>query len=154
VALDRMLHSPWGRVLKAIREDETAAIALGKSAAQFRIQAFVLGSMLMGLAGALYVSFIGFVSPFDFLPILTFQIWAMVIHRSRTESVMHILAAAMTRPQVARMKTVQNARHQPMDFPMAMARTINVMTIAMTEGRRAANSSVELSSHMEPAWHQ
>jgi len=33
----------------------------------------------MGLAGALYVSFIGFVSPFDFLPILTFQIWAMVI---------------------------------------------------------------------------
>lgn len=78
-ALDRMLHSPWGRVLKAIREDETAAIALGKSATLFRIQAFVLGSMLMGLAGALYVSFIGFVSPFDFLPILTFQIWAMVI---------------------------------------------------------------------------
>jgi branched-chain amino acid transport system permease protein len=33
----------------------------------------------MGLAGALYVSYIGFVSPFDFLPILTFQIWAMVI---------------------------------------------------------------------------
>ena len=33
----------------------------------------------MGLAGALYVTFIGFVSPFDFLPILTFQIWAMVI---------------------------------------------------------------------------
>ncbi len=78
-ALERILHSPWGRVLKAIREDETAAIALGKSARSFRLQAFVLGSTLMGLAGALYVSFIGFVSPFDFLPILTFQIWAMVI---------------------------------------------------------------------------
>jgi len=78
-ALERILRSPWGRVLKAIREDETAAIALGKSAQSFRLQAFVLGSTLMGLAGALYVSFIGFVSPFDFLPILTFQIWAMLI---------------------------------------------------------------------------
>ena len=78
-ALETILRSPWGRVLKAIREDETAAIALGKSARSFRLQAFVLGSTLMGLAGALYVSFIGFVSPFDFLPILTFQIWAMVI---------------------------------------------------------------------------
>ncbi len=51
----------------------------GKSAIVFRLQAFVIGSTLMGLAGALYVSFIGFVSPFDFLPIVTFQIWAMVI---------------------------------------------------------------------------
>jgi branched-chain amino acid transport system permease protein len=66
-------------VLKAIREDEVAAVALGKSAQRFRMEAFVLGSVLMGLAGALYVSYIGFVSPFDFIPILTFQIWAMVI---------------------------------------------------------------------------
>src|SRR5262249_4375062 len=78
-ALDRVLLSPWGRVLKAIREDETAAVALGKSARRFRLEAFVLGSALMGLAGALYVSFIGFVSPFDFLPIVTFQVWAMLI---------------------------------------------------------------------------
>jgi branched-chain amino acid transport system permease protein len=77
--LERILRSPWGRVLKAVREDETAAIALGKSAITFRLQSFVIGSTLMGLAGALYVSFIGFVSPFDFLPIVTFQIWAMVI---------------------------------------------------------------------------
>lgn len=77
--LERILRSPWGRVLKAVREDEVAAIALGKSALSFRLQAFVIGSTLMGLAGALYVSFIGFVSPFDFLPIVTFQVWAMVI---------------------------------------------------------------------------
>ena len=78
-ALERLVHSPWGRVLKAIREDEIAAVALGKSAQKFRMQAFILGSTLMGLAGALYVSYIGFVSPFDFLPIVTFQIWAMLI---------------------------------------------------------------------------
>jgi len=78
-ALERIVHSPWGRVLKAIREDEVAAVALGKSAQRFRMQSFIIGSTLMGLAGALYVSYIGFVSPFDFLPIFTFQIWAMVI---------------------------------------------------------------------------
>jgi branched-chain amino acid transport system permease protein len=78
-ALERVLGSPWGRVLRAIREDEVAAQSLGKSVLRFRLEAFVLGSTLMGLAGALYVSFIGFVSPFDFLPILTFQVWAMLI---------------------------------------------------------------------------
>jgi branched-chain amino acid transport system permease protein len=78
-ALERILRSPWGRVLRAIREDEVAALALGKSAQRFRLEAFVLGSTLMGLGGALYVSFIGFVSPFDFLPIMTFQVWAMLI---------------------------------------------------------------------------
>ncbi len=78
-ALERILSSPWGRVLRAIREDEVAASSLGKSPLSYRLQSFVLGSTLMGLAGALYVTFIGFVSPFDFLPILTFQIWAMLI---------------------------------------------------------------------------
>jgi len=78
-ALERIIRSPWGRVLKAIREDETAAIALGKNAARFRLEAFVLGCTVMGLAGALYVGFIGFVGPFDFVPIITFQIWTMLI---------------------------------------------------------------------------
>ena len=79
VALERIVRSPWGRVLKAVREDETAAVALGKDARLFRLEAFVLGATIIGLAGALYVSFIGFVSPFDFVPIITFQIWTMLI---------------------------------------------------------------------------
>ncbi|HET8728929.1 MAG TPA: branched-chain amino acid ABC transporter permease [Alphaproteobacteria bacterium] len=79
VALERSVRSPWGRVLKAIREDETAARSLGKNPVTVRLQSFVLGSMIMGLAGGLYVGFIGYVSPQDFLPILTFQIWAMLI---------------------------------------------------------------------------
>lgn len=79
VGLQRIVASPWGRVLKAIREDEIAARTLGKNIDMFRLQAFVLGAMLMGLGGALYVSFIGFVSPADFMPILTFQVWTMLI---------------------------------------------------------------------------
>lgn len=79
VALQRIVGAPWGRVLKAIREDETAAASLGKHPARVRLESFVLGCMLMGLSGALYVGFIGYVSPFDFLPIVTFQIWTMLI---------------------------------------------------------------------------
>jgi branched-chain amino acid transport system permease protein len=78
-ALQRLVASPWGRVLRAIREDELAAASLGKRAAAFRLQSFVLGCMLMGLAGALYAHFVGYIAPEDFLPILTFQIWAMLI---------------------------------------------------------------------------
>lgn len=78
-ALGRIVQSPWGRLLKAIREDETAAASLGKNPVRLRLEAFVLGSALMGLAGGLYVGFIGYVGPFDFQPILTFQIWTMLI---------------------------------------------------------------------------
>ena len=76
---ERMARGPWGRVLRAIREDETAATALGKHAKRFRLEAFVLGAMVMGLGGAVYAHFIGFIAPEDFLPILTFQVWAMLI---------------------------------------------------------------------------
>ena len=78
-ALQSIVRAPWGRRLKAIREDETAAASLGKNPARIRLESFVLGCMLMGLSGALYVGFIGYVSPFDFLPIVTFQIWTMLI---------------------------------------------------------------------------
>ena len=79
VALERLVRSPWGRVLRAIREDEAAAAALGKSARVFRVQAFVIGSMVMGLAGAIYAHFVGYIAPEDFLPILTFQAWTMLV---------------------------------------------------------------------------
>jgi branched-chain amino acid transport system permease protein len=79
LGLERLVGSPWGRVLRAIREDEDAASSLGKQAFAYRLQSFVIGSMLMGLGGALYAHFVGFVAPEDFLPILTFQMWAMLI---------------------------------------------------------------------------
>jgi branched-chain amino acid transport system permease protein len=77
--LERLVRSPWGRVLRGIREDEAAAAALGKSPSRFRLQAFVIGSMIMGLAGAIYAHFVGYIAPEDFLPILTFQVWTMLV---------------------------------------------------------------------------
>ncbi|MCC1495070.1 branched-chain amino acid ABC transporter permease [Cognatishimia sp. F0-27] len=77
--LERLGASPFGRLLRAIREDEDAARSLGKSPARVRLVAFVTGAVIMGLAGGLYGTFYAFVSPQDVLPILTFQIWAMLI---------------------------------------------------------------------------
>lgn len=79
LALQHLARSPWGRVLRAIREDETAAEALGKKASRFRLQAFTIGGAAMGLAGAVQAHFIGFIAPENYLPILTFQVWAMLI---------------------------------------------------------------------------
>jgi branched-chain amino acid transport system permease protein len=79
VGLERLVRSPWGRVLRGLREDEAAAAALGKSPTRYRLEAFVLGAMVMGLAGAIYAHFVGFIAPEDFLPILTFQVWTMLV---------------------------------------------------------------------------
>ncbi|MEM8729518.1 MAG: branched-chain amino acid ABC transporter permease [Pseudomonadota bacterium] len=79
VFLERLVASPFGRLLRAIREDEEAARSLGKSPARIRLTAFVAGSVILGLAGGLYGTFYAFVSPQDVLPTLTFQIWAMLI---------------------------------------------------------------------------
>jgi branched-chain amino acid transport system permease protein len=79
LALEKLVNSPWGRVLRAIREEEDTASSVGKRVWAFRLQSFVIGAMLMGLGGALYAHFLGFIAPEDFLPILTFQLWAMLI---------------------------------------------------------------------------
>lgn len=77
--LQHLSRSPWGRVLRAIREDEAAAQALGKRPVRFRLQAFTLGGAIMGLAGAAQAHFIGFIAPDNYMPVLTFQVWAMLI---------------------------------------------------------------------------
>lgn len=77
--LERLLRSPWGRVLRAVREDREAATSLGKNPAAYRLQAFVLGGAIMGLGGAVQAHFIGFIAPDNYLPNLTFQVWTMLI---------------------------------------------------------------------------
>jgi branched-chain amino acid transport system permease protein len=79
IALERLTSSPWGRVLRALREDEAAAVSLGKSPARYRMQAFVLGGALMGLGGAMQAQFFGFIAPDNYLPALTFLIWVMLV---------------------------------------------------------------------------
>jgi len=78
--LQFMAESPWGRVLRAVREDEEATMALGKNTFNYKLQAFALGGALMGLAGALFAVTLGYVSPSSsFAPAVTFSVWVMVI---------------------------------------------------------------------------
>jgi branched-chain amino acid transport system permease protein len=80
LAIERAVKSPWGRVLKAIGEDETVTQAMGKNVVRFKMEALVLGSMIMGMAGSFYAHFIQFISPEVFVPMHgTFLVWVMLI---------------------------------------------------------------------------
>jgi len=73
------VRTPWGRVLRAIREDEDAAASLGKNAFAYKLQSLALGSALGGVAGVFYAWQFSFFSPDDFQPLLTFFAWMIVI---------------------------------------------------------------------------
>lgn len=78
-ALERGVRSPWGRVLRAIREDEIMTSANGKDIFRFKMQSLVVGAMIMGIGGALYAHFSGAIQPGLFTPLFgTFIIWAML----------------------------------------------------------------------------
>lgn len=73
-------HSPWGRTMRAIRDNETAARSVGKDVDGFRLQAFAIGSAIMGLGGALQAHYFRFLSPEATEPLLTtFLVWVMLI---------------------------------------------------------------------------
>ena len=79
VLVTRIGNSPFGRVLKAIREDELAARSLGKNTDRVKITAFMVGCAVMGLAGMVWQGRRGYVDPNLFLPIITFYIFIALI---------------------------------------------------------------------------
>ncbi|KAF0230515.1 MAG: branched-chain amino acid transport system permease [Beijerinckiaceae bacterium] len=78
-AFRRIVASPFGRMIEAIRDNEEAVKALGKDPARFKIQVLVLGAALAGLSGAFYAHYIGYVSPDQFNPLVTFYVWMAII---------------------------------------------------------------------------
>ena len=77
---ERAWNSPWGRMMRAIRDNEVSARAMGKDVTQRHLAVFVLGSALCGLAGAMMVSMDGQLTPGSYEPLrYTFLIWVMVI---------------------------------------------------------------------------
>ncbi len=77
--LKRTGESPFGRVLKAIREDEDVASALGKDTDRFKVKSFMLGCALMGLGGIFWLMAQGAVTPNFFRPRITFFVWIALI---------------------------------------------------------------------------
>jgi branched-chain amino acid transport system permease protein len=78
--IERAIRSPWGRVLRAIREDEISAGMSGKDIFNFKMQSLVFGAMVMGAGGALFAHSLKAVSPEMFTPLYgTFIIWVMLM---------------------------------------------------------------------------
>ena len=75
----RIANSPFGRVIEAIRDNEEAVKSLGKDPAGFKMRVLMLGAALAGVAGAFYAHYISFISPEQFIPLVTFQIWMAII---------------------------------------------------------------------------
>ena len=76
--LEWLVRSPWGRVLKAIREDEEVAKALGKNVFWYKVQAFVIGGAIAGISGAFYAWQLTTIYPESFQQELTFRAWTIV----------------------------------------------------------------------------
>lgn len=79
LAMRRIVASPFGRMIEAIRDNEEAVKALGKDPARFKVQVLMVGAGLAGISGAFYAHYIGYISPDQFVPLVTFQIWMAII---------------------------------------------------------------------------
>ncbi len=77
---ERALNSPWGRMMRAIRDNEVSAAAMGKDVTRRHLQIFIIGSAVVGIAGAMLTSMEGQLTPSAYSPLrFTFLIWVMVI---------------------------------------------------------------------------
>ncbi|HEX2887288.1 branched-chain amino acid ABC transporter permease [Vineibacter terrae] len=76
----RLAASPFGRLIKAVRDNEVALVSLGKDPVGVKIRVFMIGAGLAGLAGALYAHYLTYLSPEQVIPLVTFYVWmAMII---------------------------------------------------------------------------
>jgi branched-chain amino acid transport system permease protein len=79
IILHKLTRSPYGRMLKAIRESELAAESFGKNITSIRRQVLFIGSVMSGIAGVLYAYYIGFVAADDFTSLKTFDVWVALM---------------------------------------------------------------------------
>ncbi|MEE9191296.1 MAG: branched-chain amino acid ABC transporter permease [Candidatus Aerophobetes bacterium] len=93
--LSLLTNSPFGRNLKAIRDEEDLCLSLGKNTRKLKLQAMVVAGMVAGLGGALFAHYITYISPENFRPIETFLMWAMIIVGGRGNHLGAILGAVV-----------------------------------------------------------
>ena len=93
--LEILVRSPWGRVLKSIREDEEIPKALGKNVFSYKLQSLMLGGAIAGIAGAFFAWQLAAIYPDNFQPQLTFDAWIMVILGGSGNNLGTILGAVM-----------------------------------------------------------
>ena len=91
----RIVYSPFGRVLKGIREDESATQSLGKNTYRFKMVIFIVGCGMAGLAGSLYAHYIGYIDPTSFVMWLTFFIVLIIMLGGLGNNVGALVATAV-----------------------------------------------------------
>lgn len=79
LGMRRIARSPFGRTIEAIRDNEEAVRSLGKDPAGYKMRVLMLGAGLAGVAGGFYARYIGYISPEQFIPLVTFQVWMAII---------------------------------------------------------------------------
>ena len=94
IALEILLRSPFGRAVRAVREDDVVAATLGKNVVGLRVRAFALGGALIGVAGALHAFYLTYIDPSQFSAILTAYTFMAVIAGGRGSNTGLLLGAA------------------------------------------------------------
>ncbi len=112
VVLRLLIHSPFGRNLKAIRDSEELCLSLGKNTRKLKMEAMIVAGAIAGLAGALFAHYITYISPENFQPIETFLMWAMIIVGGRGNHAGAILGAVVI--QVFNVSTRFIVRYVPL----------------------------------------
>jgi branched-chain amino acid transport system permease protein len=95
LCIERITNSPFGKVLEAIREDEIAALAVGKSTTRFKAAAFVISAFFAGIAGVLYAHYTTYIDPTSFGTGESFLIFSMVIFGGMGSNLGAIVGAAV-----------------------------------------------------------
>lgn len=93
VVAERLVHSPYGRVLRAIREDEDVVAAMGKNVFRYKMSAFLIGSFYAGVGGALTIEYIGAFNPSGWVTMETFIVWAAMLVGGRGNNLGAVLGA-------------------------------------------------------------
>ena len=93
--VERLVHSPFGRVLRAIRDDEQVAQVAGKNVVLFKVKAFAIGTAAIGFAGALYGHYTSYIAPDIFAPLLTLYVKLSLLAGGLGNSIGAVLGAVV-----------------------------------------------------------
>jgi branched-chain amino acid transport system permease protein len=77
--MNRIVDSPFGRILKSIREDELASLSIGKDINKYKLIVFIIGAFFAGVSGSLYAHYITFIDPSSFTPMESVMVLLMVV---------------------------------------------------------------------------
>ncbi len=92
---EKIIDSPFGRTLKAIRDDEDAVQVFGKDTFNLKIKVFIIGSCMASISGTLFAHYLAFISPDMFFPSVTFSVWTMMVIGGTSNNLGVIMGAVM-----------------------------------------------------------